>query len=134
MTDKRRYAVREVVFATGDLLLLIGSTTIAARTAAAAHQFIGSFVIAALVGMTLAMAVQMVIAALSAVLLGSIETMVPSMVGGMLATALICLGGLVMPIPHMHAVWLGAGTGVVTFAGLALYGRRCAARFARGGW
>ena len=121
---------RRVLFALADLLFLMFSAALAAETLAASHRLIGSFIAAAVMGMVAAMGLQMLIAAAAAPVLGSIESMVPSMIAGMLATGLVCALAFVTPV-HGHAVWLGAAAGAISWAGLRAFERRCAVRFAR---
>lgn len=123
-----------MVFAMGDLLLLVTTSALAAGIVAVVHAAIGVFIVAALAGMVAGMAAQMLVAAVAAVVLGSIETMVPTMIAGMAATGLVCVVGLIVPISHDQAIWLGVAAGLVTFAALACYSSCCHRRFARRLW
>ena len=107
------------LFAAGDLafLTIIGAGTNAAMLLV--HSFRWNCIATLIVGMTAAMVIQMVLATLAAPLLGSIETMVPSMVVGMLGPMLICVwdpftGG----ITYTVAAFSGAASGMFVFAAL----------------
>ena len=125
---------RRTIFAIGDLVLLVTTSALAAGIVAMVHAAIGVFILAALAGMIAGMAAQMLIAAAATVVLGSIETMVPTMIAGMAATGVVCVVGLIVPIGHGQAVWLGAAAGLSTFAALAGYSSCCHRRFARRLW
>ena len=125
---------RRILFALGDLVLLVTTSALAAGIVAIVHAAIGVFILAALAGMVAGMAAQMIVAAIAGVILGSIETMVPTMIAGMAATGLVCIVGVLVPIRHDQAIWLGAAAGLATYAALAWYGSCCHRRFARSLW
>jgi len=112
--------------AIGDLvfMMLVGGAAMAAMHVA--HTIGWNFALAMAVGMTGAMLVQFVLALLAAPILGSIETMVPSMPLAMLAPMSICIlyrAGCVPSCPR--AFVLGAAGGALWFSLLSLYGRSC---------
>lgn len=87
---KRGLLSRPNLFRFGDLLFLISVGMITTLTMHFMHQLVSNFVIAMVVGMLAAMLVQMLMALCAAPLLGSIETMTPSMVVGMASPMAVC--------------------------------------------
>lgn len=117
---------RTIGIAIGDLLFLtiVGAATLAAMHLA--HMSEWGFVVEMAIGMGVAMLVQLGLAWLAAPMLGSIETMVPSMLVGMLAPMSLCLlhaGGCVLT--WGEALGMGAASGVLAMALLCLYGTSC---------
>lgn len=117
---------RTIGIAIGDLLFLtlVGAATLAAMHLA--HMSEWGFVVEMVIGMGIAMLVQLGLAWLAAPLLGSIETMVPSMLVGMLAPMSLCLlhaSGCVLT--WRETLGMGAASGVLAMALLGLYGVSC---------
>jgi hypothetical protein len=91
-----------------------------------AHMSEWGFVVEMTIGMGVAMLVQLGLAWLAAPLLGSIETMVPSMLVGMLAPTSLCL----LHASGCELTWreplgMGAASGVLAMALLCMYGASC---------
>lgn len=112
--------------AAGDLLFLslVGAVTIGAMHMA--HMAEWGFIVEMAIGMSIAMVVQVVLAWLAAPLLGSIETMVPSMLLAMIAPMAVCL----LHASGCEFTWaevlgLGAAAGVLGSSLLACYGASC---------
>lgn len=115
---------RATLFAIGDImfLMLIGSATNAAMVAI--HSVQWNCLATVSVGMVAAMAVQMIAATLAAPILGSIETMVPSMLVGMSSPMLICFADALGIRPtYVSAISLGAIFGVFVFVVLSWWHR-----------
>ncbi|MBX9735335.1 MAG: hypothetical protein K2X32_00275 [Phycisphaerales bacterium] len=115
--------------AVGDLLFLavVGAATLAAMHAAHMVEWKGwGFVGEMAIGMAGAMIVQVALAWLATPLLGSIETMVPSMLLAMVAPMSLCLlHGTGCVLTWSDALGLGAAAGVAAAALLAIYGASC---------
>lgn len=112
--------------AAGDLLFLAlaGAATMAAMHLA--HMIEWGFVVEMAIGMTGAMLVQVILAWLAAPLLGSIETMAPSMLLAMIAPMSLCLlHGTGCVLTWTGTLGMGAAAGVLTFALLTVYGASC---------
>lgn len=117
---------RRISIIIGDLLFFtsVGVVTMAAMHAA--HMIGWGLFLEIAIGMVGAMVVQVLLASLAAPLLGSIETMVPSMLLAMIAPMTLCLlhgSGCVLTWPG--ALGLGAAAGVLAFSLLAVYGASC---------
>lgn len=88
------------------------------------HAFEWNFGLTMVLGMVAAMGVQMVLAVLAAPVLGSIETMVPSMIVGMLGPMQLCAIELVgYHATRATGVLAGAAFGLAIFIVLRLWGR-----------
>jgi len=112
--------------AIGDLifLALVGAATMLAMHTA--HMIEWWFAIEVAIGMVLAMLVQVMLAWLAAPLLGSIETMAPSMLLAMIAPMVLCiLHGGGCTLSWMEAVALGAAAGVLASLLLFVYAASC---------
>lgn len=114
---------RRVLFACGDLLFLVGVGAVATLTMHGMHQLGWNFAVTCVVGMAAAMAVQMLMAFCAAPLLGSIETMVPSMVVGMISPMSVCALHLFGREPDcIVAMFGGAAFGLAMFLFVEIYG------------
>lgn len=112
--------------AVGDLLFLAltGAATMAAMHLA--HMIEWGFVLEMAIGMVGAMLVQVILAWLAAPLLGSIETMAPSMLLAMMAPMSLCLLHGTGCVPTWAgALGLGTAAGMLAFALLTVYGISC---------
>ena len=118
-------------FHTGDAIALVGLNAVGAALTIQTHAWLGDaaggFAIAAGVGMVVPMAV----ARLLAVVLGSIETMVPIMASGVATMAPVCAGVMLGVASVQSGVLLGAIVGAATFAWLRVYSRACSRQLAR---
>lgn len=114
-------------FLVGDFVLI---TVVGAGTAAlvsGAHALLHGFWAAALIGMVAGMAASASLAFVVRPLLGSIETTVPVMLGGMASGMAVCLG---MFVTHMDTA-TAAVTGLVVGVIVHVYLRRVEARLRR---
>jgi hypothetical protein len=121
-----RNRCHRIGMAIGDLLFLalIGAATMAAMHLA--HMIEWAFVVELAIGMTGAMLVQVILAWLAAPLLGSIETMAPSMLLAMIVPMSLCLlHGSGRELTWAGALGLGAAAGVLAFSLLTCYGASC---------
>ncbi|GMU84508.1 MAG: hypothetical protein AMXMBFR47_43770 [Planctomycetota bacterium] len=119
-------SLRSTVYRVGDGMFLITVGGLATWIMHLVHETGWGFVTCALGGMAAAMLAQMLLAWAVAPLLGSIESMVPSMIVGMLTPMLICglhLSGCELGGAAPAA--LGAAGGLTLFALLELYGEAC---------
>lgn len=114
---------RTVLFGIGDLLFLVAVGMIATLVMHALHQLGWNFAVTCFVGMAAAMLVQMLMAFCAAPLLGSIETMTPSMIVGMVSPMSVCTLHIFGNNPDcMVALVVGAIFGAAMFAFVELYG------------
>lgn len=120
------------LFAVGDAALLVAVATSGTWVMHLAHETGIGFLLAALLGMSVAMLVQVMLAVIVSPLLGSIESMVPSAVVGMTVPALVCVVALLGVGWHRPTLLAAAALLAVAFSlWLKLYARRCRRRFAR---
>lgn len=118
---------RRILFFVADLVFLVSAGIAATMAMHMIHMLEWPFVPTSLIGMLAAMLVQTVMAFAAAPLLGSIESMVPSMIVAMLSPMSICLLHLFgCESTWMMAVVVGSGIAIATFAVIQLYARSCA--------
>lgn len=116
---------RPILFGIGDFLFLVTVGMVATLVMHGMHQLGWNFAVTSLVGMAAAMLVQMIMAFCAAPLLGSIETMTPSMVVGMISPMSVCtLHMFGCESNCILALVLGAAVGAVMFVLVAVYGAR----------
>lgn len=119
-------SIRRISIVVGDLLFLavIGAVSMAAMHMA--HMTEWGFAVEMAIGMAVAMVAQLMLAWLAAPLLGSIETMVPSMLVAMIAPMAICaLHGSGCVLTWWGALSMGAASGVLASLLLVAYGASC---------
>lgn len=119
------------VFRTGDAITLVVLNALGAALTMYIHDQggdnFGTFAMAVTAGMLVPMA----LARLLAVVLGSIETMVPMMASGMATMPLVC-GAVMLGVASVQgAILLGAVVGLATFVRLHAYSRACPRQLAR---
>lgn len=117
----------------GDAAALVLISALSAATMALSHAVANSSWLAVVVGMIAAMAVQMALAFAGSLVLGSIETQVPAMLGGMLAPMAVCL---VSPVTHLtvsQGALVGMAAGLVLVIWLDRYRRSCIRNAVRSG-
>jgi len=116
---------RAILFGIGDLLFLVAVGMVTTVVMHGMHQFGWNFTLTCVVGMAAAMLVQMLMAFCIAPLLGSIESMIPSMVVGMISPMSVCTLHMFGREPDcMVAVVFGGIFGGAMFAFIELYGAR----------
>lgn len=124
-----RVARRRVLFILGDCVFLVAVGVATTVVTHVVHQIGWSVWITCPLGMAVAMVIQMLMAVCASPLLGSIETMTPSMVLGMLGPMPVCalhiFGG---ESTHATAVMWGVGTGLLMFAFVLWYSMTCERR------
>lgn len=114
---------RTILFGTGDLLFLVAVGMVATVVMHGLHQLGWNFTVTCLLGMVAAMLIQMLMAFCAAPLLGSIETMVPSMVVGMVSPMSVCTLHLFGREPDcMIALVGGAMFGAAMFVFVEVFG------------
>ncbi len=120
-----RISLRGIAFASGDLVFMIGVTATAAWVMNVGHQPRWGVAVGMVVGMSLAMLVQTTLAFAAAPVLGSIETMVPTMVAAMAGSTAVCLLHLFGREPtSATALQVGVGFGVLVFCLIKAYAWR----------
>ena len=116
-------SLREIAFGGGDLVFMVGVTATAAWAMNIGHQPPWGMAAGVVFGMSLAMLAQTALALAAAPVLGSIETMVPTMVAAMVGSTAVCLYHLIGWEPTAAtALQLGAGFGIVVFCLVKAYG------------
>lgn len=122
-TEEAGASTNSILFAVGDFVFLISVGIVATLVMHGMHQLGWNFALTCLAGMAAAMLVQMLMAFCVAPLLGSIESMTPSMAVGMIAPMSVCTLHLFGREPDcMVALAFGAFFGVMIFAFLVIYG------------
>jgi len=120
---------RNVLFGIGDLLFLVAVGVVATLVMHGSHQLGWNFAITCLAGMAAAMLVQMVMAFCVAPILGSIESMVPSMFVGMVSPMAVCALHLLGHEPDcMLALAVGAMSGAAMFVFVQWHSIQCRSR------
>lgn len=120
---RSRMSLREIAFGGGDLVFMVGVTATAAWAMNIGHQPQWGVAVGIVVGMSLAMLAQTALALAAAPVLGSIETMVPTMVAAMVGSTAVCLFHLIGWEPTAAtALQLGAGFGIIVFCLVKAYG------------
>ena len=109
---------RRWLFATGDFMLIASASAVAAVVMSRAHGFFGGFWISSITGMAAGMAAAMVLGFGARPLLGSIETSVPVMVGGMASGMAVCLMMFLLHVGAVGAAALGLMIGAAVHAHL----------------
>lgn len=123
--DHARSAQRiSTIFVLGDALFLMTVGSGSTFAMHLVHTLEWNIAVTLILGMAAAMGVQLVLAAAAAPLLGSIETMVPSMIVGMLSPMQLCAVELVgYHETRRMAVLAGAAFGLATLVLLQLWGQ-----------
>jgi len=122
------------LFALGDTLFLFAVSLGTSAVMYLSHTLNIPFVSATLGGMLAAMALQVVMAVAISPLLGSIESMVPSMVLGMLSPMVVCLAHLAgVRVTLESTLMIGAGTALLFHLYLHQHALSCRRRFAIAG-
>ena len=116
--DRLEMRWRRWLLVTGDFVLIASASAVAAVVMSQAHGFFGGFWIPSITGMGAGMAVAMVLGFAARPLLGSIETSVPVMLGGMASGMAMCLTMFVLHIGAAGAAALGLITGAAVHAHL----------------
>ena len=124
---------RSSAFSVGDALFQLAVSLGASAVMYLLHILDIPFFLAALAGMLAAMALQTVMALAISPLLGSIESMVPSMVLGMLAPMMVCAAHFAgMRVSMESSLIIAIGAAVLFHLYLRRHGRRCRRRFESG--
>ena len=114
---------RTILFGTGDFLFLVAVGMVATVVMHGLHELDWNFALTCLVGMVASMLVQMLMAFCASPLLGSIETMTPSMVVGMVSPMSVCTLHLFGREPDcMVALAGGALFGAAMFVFVEVFG------------
>lgn len=130
--ESHRARWRSAPFVIGDCLFLLAIGAIATWIMHITHELDWGFVVCAALGMLAAMLVQAIAAWIIAPLLGSIESMVPSMVVAMVSPMSICGLHLLGAEPgHSWSLAQGAVSGLGIFLLVEVYGAACRRRFER---
>ncbi|GMU35270.1 MAG: hypothetical protein AMXMBFR20_31420 [Planctomycetia bacterium] len=120
-----------VLFRIGDAVFLIAVGAESGIVMQWVHQLGWNFLALSVLGMAAAMAIQMLLSFGLSPLLGSIETMAPSMVVAMIGPMLIDAGDLMGLMMRRHeAAFVGGAFGLLFFSYLEWYGARIRSRLA----
>ncbi|MDO8629658.1 MAG: hypothetical protein Q7R41_04135, partial [Phycisphaerales bacterium] len=121
-----RARLHPILFSIGDCVFLLVIGAVAATVMRLIDSLAWNAVLTWVVGMALAMLAQTILAFAAAPLLGSIETMVPSMVLAMLCPmALDLLEMIGADLGWSWSIGFGAGLGFAMFLFVEIYGVRC---------
>ena len=121
-----RARLHSILFSFGDCVFLLVIGAVAAMAMRLIASLTWNAVLTWIVGMALAMLTQTILAFAAAPLLGSIETMVPSMVLAMLCPmALDLLEMIGTDLGWSWSIGFGAGLGLAMFLFVEIYGVRC---------
>ena len=128
--EQRR--LRSLVFGLGDGLFQGFVSVVSVVVMHLIHRLGWNLALALLSGMAAAMVIQVLLAKAVAPLLGSIESMIPSMVVAMVSPMAVCTFDLM----GFHLHWwelfaLGAGIGLAIFLLIEMYGFLCRRRLGR---
>lgn len=123
---------RSRLFFVADFVFLVLAGVAATLMMHLIHQLEWPFLPTCIVGMVAAMFIQTLMAFGAAPLLGSIESMVPSMIVGMTSPMTIC----VLHLFGCESTWVmatvvGSAFAIATFALIQRYARSCSARLSR---
>lgn len=110
---------------TGDWAAVVVVSALSAATMAVAHQATSLTWVAIVLGMVAAMMVQVACASVMGLLLGSIETQVPAMLSGMVASMGVCAAGVLTHVQATDAMAIGAVLGLAVLLMLDRYRRAC---------
>ena len=115
---------RSMLFYGGDCFFLILVGSMGAVVMRQMHEWLAAFAAAMIAGMVLAMVIQMSLALAAAPLLGSIESMTPSMVVAMLSPMVVCVCHMAgCELSRRAALTLGLVFGTVMYVLLLFYGK-----------
>lgn len=118
--------VRRLLFQAGDFAFLVCVGIAATIVARVVHELGWPFVPTCLLGMVAAMAVQTLLAVMAAPILGSIESMVPSMIVAMASPMIVCAFHLAGQEPtRFMAIMIGSVVAMGMFVFVQFYGRSC---------
>ena len=123
---------RTLAFAAADLLFLLLVATASTAAMHAFHEFHWNLAVTIPLGMVAAMAVQTLLAIAISPILGSIESMVPSMLVAMTSPMVICaLDLLGLSVPWWGCLGLGAAVGGLIYIAVQCYAWSCRRRLNR---
>lgn len=123
-SDRRR----RLLFQAGDFAFLVCVGIAATFVAHMVHGIGWPFVPTCLLGMVAAMVVQTLLAVMAAPVLGSIESMAPSMIVAMASPMAVCAVHLVGREPtRFMAILVGGLVAMCMFVFIQFYGRSCSA-------
>jgi len=115
--------LRSIMFGFGDCLFLLLVSTVAIVVMHLIHQLGWNFALTWLAGMAVAMVSQTLLALSVAPILGSIESMTPSMVVAMMSPMMVCTLNLTgYHLSRSGCFGLGAAFGVGMFLFIETYG------------
>lgn len=118
--------LRSVLFSVGDAVFLVTVGVVSAACMRFVESLGWNSILAGLVGMGLAMLLQTLLAFAASPLLGSIETMVPSMVVAMVCPMVLDFLEMIgVDLGWSWSVPLGAGIGLAMFVFVEGYGVLC---------
>ena len=110
---------------TGDWAAVVVVSALSAATMAVAHQVTSLTWVAIVLGMVAAMMVQVACASVMGLLLGSIETQVPAMLSGMVASMGVCAAAVLTHVQAIDAMAIGAVLGLAVLLMLDRHRRAC---------
>ena len=125
-TDSGRPQLRRGLFVLGDVLFLLLVSVVATAAMHVVHELGWNVAFTLICGMAVAMLVQMLLAFGAAPILGSIESMVPSMVVAMISPMAVCtLDLLGFQLHWRGAIEAGMAIGLIMFLLIRAHGFMC---------
>lgn len=114
--------LRLFLFSLGDAVFLTLVSSVTAMTMFYIHQLRWHFAISVFVGMILAMVIQVLMAFSVAPLLGSIESMIPSMVVAMISPMMVCAIHLGQYLSRSNCLNVSVALAITVFLMMHFYG------------
>lgn len=125
-SDSSSPRLRTVLFVLGDALFLVLVSVVATAMMHLVHELRWNFAFTLVCGMAVAMVVQVLLAVGVAPILGSIESMVPSMVVAMISPMAVCtLDLLGLQLHWRESVQVGVAVGLIMFLLIEAHGFMC---------
>lgn len=122
----RRLWLRTALFVFGDALFLLLVSVVATTLMHLVHELGWNLAFTLICGMAVAMLVQMLLAFGVAPILGSIESMVPSMLVAMISPMVVCTLDLFgFQLHWREAVLVGVVVGLIVFGLIGAHGFMC---------
>ncbi len=122
---ERQIRQRLIVFGIGDCLFLCLVGGAAAVAMHLAHQLSLGFMFTWIIGMAAAMVLQTLLACLAAPILGTIESMIPSMIVAMASSMLVCAFHLMGGEGLSESLAAGGSLGLGMFLFVEVHGAAC---------
>ncbi len=128
MPGEQQDRIGAAMWAVADAVVLMLLSALAGWVVVVVHERFGTAAWAFLLATFVGMFVPMLVAQALSGVLGSIETMVPAMLGGMITMTAVCAAGLVAMPTRGVAAAIGVAVGAAITGALRRYAATCPAR------